>query len=124
RDHHIFIKGSDDTHGTSVAAHATLTIVLAEELTAPAVRHALENGHTVVGSRVDVFPTFNSIRVDEDAKTISVDIENHDGITWIKNGEPDGEGESIDYGGMRDTVLRFEVEVDEAVFYSQAFYVD
>ncbi len=124
RDHDIFIKGSDDTHGTSVPANATLTIVLAEELTEPAVRRALENGHKFVGSRVDVFPVFNRITVDEEAKTISLDIENHDGVTWIKNGETHHEGESIDYSRMQDAILRFEVKVDDMVFYSQAFYVD
>lgn len=124
QDHDIFIKGSDDTHDTSVSADATLTIVLAEELTEPAVRHALENGHQFVGSRVDVFPAFNSIRVDEEAGRILVDIDNHDGIRWIKNGQPEHEGESLDYSGMKETVLRFEVKVDDAVFYSQAFYVD
>ncbi|MFO7775886.1 MAG: PHP domain-containing protein [Candidatus Hydrogenedentota bacterium] len=124
RDHDVFIKGSDDTHATSVAEDATLTIVLAEELTDDAMRHALENGHNFVGSRVDVLPVFNAITVDEDAKVISLDIDNHEGIVWIANGERNHEGESIEYAGMEDTVLRFEVDAGGAVFYSQAFYID
>ena len=124
RDHDIFIKGSDDTHATSVAGDATLTIVLAEELTEDAVRHALKNGHNFVGSRVEALPVFNEIAVDEDAKIISLDIANHDGVTWIANGERHDEGDSIEYAGMEDTVLRFEVDAGGAVFYSQAFYID
>ena len=124
RDHNIFIKGSDDTHSTSVSENATLTIVLAEELSEPSVRHALENGHKFVGSRADVLPDFKRITVDEEAKVISVDVENHDGITWIKNGQTHHEGESVDYSEMQDAMLRFEVKVSDAVFYSQAFYVN
>ena len=126
RDHDVFIKGSDDTHEVSVPENvrATLTVVLAEELTEPSVRHALENGHTLVGSRVDVFPVLNRVAVDEDAKTIVLDIDYHDGVTWIKNGKTHTEGESIDYSEMEDAILRFEVKAGEAVFYSQAFYID
>lgn len=124
RDHDLFIKGSDDTHGTSVPETGTLTIVLAEELTEPAVRRALEDGHKFVGSRVATFPVFRGITVDEDAKTISLDIQNHTGVTWIKDGEVHHEGETIAYGAMRDAILRFEVHMDEVKFYSQAFYID
>ncbi len=124
RDHDLFIKGSDDTHGTSVPATATLTLVLAEELTEPAVRRALENGHKFVGSRVDTFPVFRGITVDEQAHTISVDIQGHDGITWIKDGHVHHQGGTLDYGQMRDAIVRFEVQVDEVKFYSQAFYIE
>ncbi len=124
RDHDLFIKGSDDTHGIAVPGNATLTIVLAEELTEPSVRQALEHGHTLVGSRVEVFPKLNKITVDAEAKTISVDVENHDGITWIVNGQARQEDDSINYSQMQDKVLRFEIKVGDAVFYSQAFYVD
>ncbi len=124
RDHNIWIKGSDDTHGTAVPQNATLTIILAEELTEPSVRHALENGHALVGSRVDVFPVLRKITVDEEAKTISLDIDHHDAVTWNKNGEVLGERESVDYSKMRDAILRFEIQVGDAVFYSQAFYID
>jgi len=93
-------------------------------LTEPAVRQALENGHKFVGSRVDTFPVFRGISVDEDAKTISLDIRNHDGITWIKDGEVHHQGETIAYGEMRDAILRFEVHVDDVKFYSQAFHID
>ncbi|MFP4172868.1 MAG: hypothetical protein ACLFV4_08145, partial [Candidatus Hydrogenedentota bacterium] len=99
-------------------------IVLAEELTGDAVRQALENGHNFVGSRVDVFPVFNGITVNEEAQVISLDIANHDGVTWIANGERHHEGDSIEYAGMEDTVLRFEVDAGGAMFYSQAFYID
>lgn len=124
RDHDIFIKGSDDTHSTSVSGSAVITIVLAEALTEEAVRHALENGHTFVGNRVDELPVFKGITVDEEAKTISLDIDHHDGIAWIKNGERHHEGESIGYAGKKDSVLRFEVSAGDVVFYSQAFYID
>lgn len=123
RDHDLFIMGSDDTHATEVAADATLTIVLAEELTGPSVRHALENGHMFVGSRVDVLPVFQRIDVDAEAMTITLDILHHDSITWIKNGVVHGHGESIGYAAMRDAIVRFEVTADGAVFYSQAFHI-
>ena len=124
RDHNVFIKGSDDTHGTSVSANATITIVLAEELTEPSVRHALVNGHTFVGSRTEVLPVFKRITVDETAKTITLDIQNHDGITWIKDGEPHDEGESIDYSEMKDAMLRFSLNAGGVAFLSQAFYIE
>ncbi len=79
------------------------------------VRHALENGHTLVGSRVEVFTKLNKITVDEEANTISVDAENHDGIIWTANGEARQEGESIDYSEMQNAVLRFEIKVGDAV---------
>jgi hypothetical protein len=124
RDHDLFIMGSDDTHGTSVSGRATITIVLAEELTGPSVRRAFENGHTFVGSRAETLPVFRRITVDEDAKTIRLEIQNHDGITWIRDGKPHHEGPSIDYSGMKDAMLRFRVKVGEVVFLSQAFYIN
>lgn len=123
RDHDIFIMGSDDSHFTSVSDDATITIVLAEDLTEEAVRHALENGHKFVGSRVETLPVFNGITVDEDEQIISLDIDNHDGVVWIANGKRHHEGESVAYAEMDDTVLRFEVNAGGAVFYSQAFYI-
>lgn len=124
KDHDVFVFGSDDTHATTVADNATLTIVLAEELTEPAIRHALQQGHTFVGQRTEVFPEFREITVDQDAMTISVDVANYDRIQWIRNGQEYGEGETIDYSDMRDTVLRFEVIAGDRRFYSQAFYVE
>lgn len=123
REHNIFIKGSDDIHGTSVSSNATITIVLAEQLTEPSVRHALENGHTFVGSRTEVLPVFRRVTVDDEAKTISVQIDNHDGITWIQDGEPVHTGDSIDFSEMKDTLLRFRVQAGEVVFLSQAFHI-
>ncbi len=123
REHNVFIKGSDDTHGTSVSPNATITIVLADELTEPSVRHALENGHMFVGSRTEVLPVFQRVTVDDEAKTISVQIDNHDGITWIQDGEPVHTGDSIDFSEMKDVLLRFRVQVGEVVFLSQAFHI-
>lgn len=127
KHHDIFIFGSDDNHSTTVRDDATLTIILAEELTAEAVRHAIKSGHTFVGIRSEVYPEFREITVDEAAKTISVDIPNIDGeaIEWIRNGEAHHRGATVDYSAMEDTVLRFQI-LNEAGrgFFSQAFHID
>ena len=123
KDHNIFIKGSDDNHRSTVSRRATLTIVLAKDLTEEAVRHALEHGHTFVGSRTDTYPVFNGITVDEEQKTIILDIENHKQVRWIKNGKKYTTGDRIDFSAMRDAVLRFEVDIGDVVFYSQGFYI-
>jgi hypothetical protein len=122
-EHDIFIEGSDDTHSTAVSDRATLTLVLAEELTEEAVRHALTNGHTFAGSRCDPFPRFNRIDVDEAANTITVDADNYERITWIKDGEEHTTGAALDFSDMKDAVVRFEVKQGEATFLSQAFYI-
>ena len=45
-------------------------------------------------------------------------------LNSVESGERHHEGDSIEYAGMEDTVLRFEVDAGGAVFYSQAFYID
>lgn len=124
RDHDIFYMGSDDTHSTSVSGSATLTIVLAESLTEEAVRSALEQGHKFVGTRVDVFPEINAIIVDDAAQTLTVDAEHHDGVTWFKDGAEYATGDALDYSDMENAVVRFQLAVDGATFYSQAFYIE
>ena len=124
RDHDIFMVGSDDTHDTSVSENAALTLLLAEALTEEAVRHALKNGHTFVGARTTVYPRFNRISVDDEQQTITVDVDNHDGITWYKDGLQVAEGDTVRFSGMKNAVLRFQLDVDNVVFYSQAFYID
>lgn len=123
-EHDIFIEGSDDNHSTSVSDNASLTIVLAEELTEPAIRHALTNGHKFAGSRTEVYPQFRGIEVDEQANTITLDIENYEQITWIRDGAEYSTGTTLDYSEMEQTVLRFEVEQGGATFLSQGFYVE
>ncbi len=122
-EHDIFVQGSDDTHATSVPDNTTLTLVLAEDLTENAVRHALENGHKFVGSRTDIYPQFNEIIVDEMTSTITVDIDNYDRIRWIKNGKEYVTGTTLDYSGMANAVVRFEVDQGGVTFYSQGFYI-
>ncbi len=124
RDHNIFIVGSDDTHSTSVSNNALLTIVLAESLTEEAVRNALQKGHKFMGQRVATYPRFNRIEVDEALDIITVDVDNHDGITWYKDGEEYATGASMSYAGLKDAVVRFQLDVDGALFYSQSFYID
>ncbi len=123
REHDIFIEGSDDNHGTRVAEDATLTLVLASELTEDAVRHALKNGHTFVGPRAESYPRFNGIEVDDDAQTISLDIDNHDKIRWIRDGRDHATGSVLDYSEIEDAMVRFEIDLDGATFYSQGFYI-
>ena len=123
QDHDIFIMGGDDNHSRKVSDNATITIVLAEELTEEAVRYALEKGHSFVGSRVDILPEFKKISVDENRKLILLDIKNYDKIIWIKNGEYYKEGNSVNYSDFKETVLRFQIEVNGSTFYSQAFYI-
>jgi len=122
-DHDIFIYGSDDNHAVTVASNASLSLVLAEELTEEAIRHAMTNGHVFAGSRADPFPQFHGIDIDEDAHTITVNAENYEKITWIKDGEEHSTGPTLDYSGMKDAVIRFELEQDGATFLSQAFYI-
>ncbi|MCA1803057.1 MAG: hypothetical protein LC662_11410 [Rhodothermaceae bacterium] len=148
RDHDIFAHGGDDTHETYVKQNADYTIVLAEELTEEAVRHALQNGQTIVGSRTQYPPIINRIEVDSASSRIIVDIldprlelirptegsiagnppEFEWGskiqITWFKNGQEYATGNSIDYSGFtEETVLRFEFVSGDETFYSQAFYI-
>lgn len=127
KHHDIFIFGSDDSHGTTVRDDAPLTIILAEELTAEAVRHAMKSGHTFAGTRSGNSPRFEGITVDEAARTISVAIPNYDeqAIQWVANGEPHVRGATVDYSAMEDTVLRFEIlDEDGRGYFSQAFYID
>jgi hypothetical protein len=122
-DHDIFVFGSDDTHGTSIPDNASLTLVLAEELTEEAVRTALTRGHTFIGTRTDPLPQFKRIAVDEAATTITVDADNYERITWIKDGAVHATGPSLDFSAMKEAVVRFEVEQGGATFFSQAFYI-
>lgn len=124
RDHDVFVFGSDDSHLTHVADNSTLTIVLAEELTEESVRYAIESGHIFAGQRTSTFPQFRGITVDENAKSISVDIADYEKITWIKDGEEYHEGDSIRYAEMKNAILRFEVLAGGRTFYSQAFLID
>ncbi len=123
RKHNIFVFGNDDTHQTSVADNAVLTIVIAEELTAEAVRHALERGHTFVGQRTATMPEFRRITVDEEAKTISLDIKNHDRIVWMKDGKEHSEGPQLDYSALSDSIVRFQITVGDVTFFSQALHI-
>ena len=122
-EHDIYIYGGDDNHGTRVRDDATLNIVLAESLTEESVRHALVSGHNFVGSRSETYPVINRITVHKEQHRIVVEVENSDRIRWIKNGEPYTEGHAIDYADMEDAIVRFEIDIGEAVFYSQAFYI-
>lgn len=124
RDHDLFAIGNDDSHRTTVHRNAVYTMIFAEELTAEAVRHALVNGQTIISRRVPVQPRFRAITVDAERKRIRVDVENADGITWIRNGEEAGRGWELDYGAMRDSVVRFEMVAGGQTFYSQPFYID
>ncbi len=147
RDHDIFVHGSDDTHQTYVANDAVHTILLAEELTEEAVRHALQNGHTFVARRTMHPPRINRIEVDEASMQIIVDIEDpyleplrpaegamadnppefewesNVQINWIKNGQKYATGKTINYSGFPEAVLRFEFSSGGETFYSQAFYI-
>ncbi|MBN1853274.1 MAG: hypothetical protein JW829_11140 [Pirellulales bacterium] len=123
RDRDIFLFGDDDSHLTSVAEDSVFTIVMAEELTAEAVRHALTHGHTFVGHRTKTPPLFQRITVDEEAKTISLDIQNCDRVVWIKDGKEHGEGLQFHYAELMDSIVRFQVTVSDATFYSQAFHI-
>ena len=120
-DIHIF--GSDDNHNTSVSSSATMTLVLAQELTEESIRHALVNGHAFVGQRAKSYPTIKGITVDEQMHTITLDIDGHNGITWFKDGEICTTGPVVDYSDMRDSILRFTLKVEGRTFYSQAFLV-
>lgn len=121
--HDIYIMGNDDNHQTSISDNATITIVLADDLTEESVRYALENGHTIVGSRADDYPLIKNIHVSEEDYEISVEIDNYDSIKWFKNGHNYGEGQVVNYSDMDETVLRFEVDLNGTIFFSQAFYV-
>ncbi len=123
KNHDIFIMGADDSHGTSVGLSATMTIVFAEELTEDAVRNALQNGHKIVGSRVETLPVFHSIEVNERDNEITLDLSHYDTVTWFKNGREFQKGNTVDYSNVRDAVLRFEVESGGQTFYSQGFYI-
>lgn len=124
-DHDIFLFGSDDNHNVTPpnSRHGRLTLVLAPELTEEAVRHAMERGHTLVGLQGETYPELKGVVVDEEAGTLTLKVDNHEGILWIKNGELVHEGESIIFTGMSDAILRFEIKMGRRTFYSQAFYI-
>jgi len=123
-DHDIFIVGNDDTHQTYVDDNALHNIILAEELTEESIKYALRNGHSIVARRIEGDPPrFNRIEVDEEGHQIVVDIDRADKITWIKNGQKYATGNTIDYSGFPEAVLRFEFVSGGETFYSQAFYI-
>ena len=123
REHDVFLFGSDDNHQTTVSDNAVITIILAEELTAEAVRHALKSGHTFVGQRSKNMPTVKRIFVDEANNTITLDVSGHDRVVWIKDGQPHEEGMGFDYSGIKDSIIRFQIIAGDVIFYSQAFHV-
>ena len=123
-DHDIFIVGNDDTHLTYVEDDALHNIILAEELTEESIKHALRNGHTIVARRIEGNPPrIKRIEVNEENRQIVVDIDRADEITWIKNGQKYATGNTIDYSGFPEAVLRFEFVSGGETFYSQAFYI-
>lgn len=123
RTHTLFVFGNDDSHLTDVAEDAVFTLVLATELTAEAVRQALENGHTFVGQRTETLPESKRITVDPTAATISLELRHANGVVWFVDGEAAAEGLSFDYSDLTDSIVRFQVSVDAVTFYSQAFHV-
>ena len=52
-----------------------------------------------------------------------MNIDNHNGIVRIKNGQVYHEGNAIDYSDMPDAILRFEAKAGINTFMSQAFLV-
>ncbi len=121
--HDIYIMGSNDIHSTSISENTTLTLVLAENLTEESVRFALENGHNFVGSRTDVYPQINEIRVNESTSTITVELDDYDQVRWIADGDVYGNGTSIDFSEISESVVRFEIDQGGVTFYSQGFYI-
>lgn len=122
-EHDVFIFGSDDNHSTTVPVRGAMTLVLAEELTEDAIRHALTHGHVFAGARADPYPHFNRIEVDEDAQTITVDARHFDAISWIVDGKAHATGPVLDFSALEEAVVRFELEQDGSTFFSQAFYI-
>lgn len=77
----------DDTH-TSEQYFRNYDFMLMPELTTDALKNAMKNGQTVfsyefTGSGEDKAPHINSISVDKDRKTITIDSPDADNIEWI-----------------------------------------
>jgi len=123
REHNIFLFGSDDNHRASIEDDAVVTIVLAEDLKADAVRNALQRGHTFVGQRSKNMPVVKSILVNETGQEIALNITGHDRVIWIKDGQPYGEGLRFKYSDIKDSIVRFQIISGDVNFYSQAFHI-
>ncbi len=123
RDHDFFIYGGDDNHSTNVNSTATVTFVLAPALTEEAVRHALQHGHVLVGSRSRSYPVIKEIRVDQRQQQIILEIDDYDSVLWLKDGLAYAKGVVLDYSQVEDAILRFEINYGGRIMYSQPFHI-
>ena len=112
----------DDTH-TAEQYFRNYQFMLMPELSVDALKEALQNGHTVfsyeyTGSGNALCPRINSIAVDEDNHTISIDADDADDIKWISSFHRTGTGaatatntvvgvgKTFDYTGFQGTYVR------------------
>lgn len=122
-DHDVFLYANDDSHTASVAENAMVNLVLAEDLTGPAVRSALERGRVLVGERSDHLPDVRRVAVDERRQTLLADVRNCDEITWVRDGDPVHSAAEFDYSAAAGSAVRFEVRTGDSTLYSQSFLV-
>lgn len=115
---------NDDAHQLAHVGRNWQKFIL-PELTEEALRHAMINGHfyfAYTPGRGDPAPIINSISVDDDNWTISIDAEDYDEIAWVQNGEVVGTEAEIKVAGISG-VLRAELSSDTGKTYTQPFYI-
>ncbi len=123
-DQNVFLYANDDSHGPAVGEQAMCTIVFADEPTGPAVKTALECGHTLVGERSDPLPDIRHISTDEEQHTITVAAQHVDEIRWIQDGDVVDTGANFAYAGADRGAIRFELETNGSTLYSQPFLIE
>ena len=98
---------------------------LLPELTEEALRNAMTNGHfyfAYTPGHGDPAPIINSISVDEDNWTITIEAEDYDEIAWVSGGEVVGDESVISVAGISG-VLRAELTSNTGKTYTQPFYI-
>lgn len=101
-DRPVWGFASDDMHNTETSMGISWIVVIAPELTAEAVRKAIEGGRFLYvydpnGPVGAAAPTLKAIRVDELSRTIQVEVSDQDSILWISDGSVIHRGNELQY---------------------------
>ncbi len=129
---------NDDSHALD-DIDVTRDIILMPELSNEALRTAMENGTFFACSKyaryemgeefvgTGDYAKIHSLKVDDEADTITVVASNYDVIEWIADGEIIATGESLDLREYSDEIgcyVRFQIKNEGGIVCSQPFVCD
>lgn len=91
---------NDDMHNVAVHAGRNWNVMLVPELTAGAVRRAMEGGVSFYvfapeGHKGPPPPEIRAVAVDRRAGVIRLDVSGHERVEWVSEGRKVSEGESV-----------------------------